>query len=162
MEITSRDGIVALLGSSIGPEAARSAVDREADAMGFGNALTTLEGLDLLKRLEQAGGPSGLAARITLQRLERNASTQGSGQFRPSSIPEAPVRIAEIERILAVGVGEKKARELLHQALAFLGFAGEEGLTKENAVRALDVIEETQPSAASVARFAKVKIHLRR
>jgi hypothetical protein len=160
MDVSSRAAIAALLSSSLGSEAARAAVDREAAVLGFGNALTTLEGVELLHRLESGGGPAGLAARIVLQRLERSASGQSSGQFRPSSIPEAAIRVAEVQRLLAVGLGDKRAHDVLHQALALLGLSEDE-LSKADAVRVLDVIEETTPPAASVARFAKVRIHLK-
>lgn len=160
MNVMSRAAIAELLSSALGAEAARAAVEREATALGLGNALTTAEGLELLHRLEAGGGAPGLAAQIALQRLERSSSPHASGQFRPSGAPEAFVPVAEIQRLLAVGLGERKGGELLHQALALLGLVEAE-LSKADAVRVLDLIEETTPAAASVARFAKVRIHLK-
>jgi len=158
MEVSSRDALVELLGASIGAAEARAAVDREADAMKLGRNLTTAEGFEVLRRVESAGGPPGLAARIALRRLQRSSPAQASGQYRAAS-NDGPVEVAEIERLLAIGLGAPKARELVHHAMAILGVAGE-ALDRDAAARLLDAIAETHPTMASYARFAKVKILL--
>jgi hypothetical protein len=160
MEVTSRDGLVELLGASIGPDEARAAVDREADGLNLGRNLTTAEGYEVLRRVEDSGGPAGLAARIALRRLQRTSPVQASGQFRAVSPGEGPVDVAEIERLLAIGLGTPRARELVVQAMGLLGVAGRV-LEREDAARVLDAIGDTNPSMASYARFAKVKILLR-
>jgi hypothetical protein len=158
MEVTSLQAIVKLLGASLGEEAARTAVEAEARVSGLGQHLTTAEGVELLKRLESRGGPVGLAARLVLSKLGR-FSAKASGTFTAVAPADKIVTLGELERLLAIGLGGPRAHEVVQQAAAFLCVIGPE-VTKDEALKLLDLIEETHPNASSAARFTKVKVLL--
>jgi hypothetical protein len=162
LELRSVDAIIAQLEPVLGTVHATDLVRREAAAAGLGTHLTTEEALDLLHRIEALGGPAGLAARVARSRAER-ALTSEAATTAYRSVPPPPgdkVTVERITQLLGASLGHARAAELVAQVMGLAGMSGVD-LARDDAVRLLDIIEQTHPHAASAARFAKVTILLR-
>jgi hypothetical protein len=167
MPVDSLETIVNLLASSLGDDAAREIVSREAGALGLGNNLTTDEALRLLGRIEASSGPASLAARLAIIRVRRSSSATmprvapaATDAPPPSPRAEPIVLVAEIVELFAKSLGDEKARAVVDEALGRLGLTGPR-LRRSDASKLLDIVSDGGGLPGSVARFAKVRFLLR-
>ncbi len=172
MEPSSLDTIVDLLTSTLGVDKARAVVTQEVRTLGLGAALSAKDVVSVLRRLESAQGPEGLAAKLALLRYKR--SLQGSissgtfealGQSAPPprhsmAPPSAGVVPAEhLVSLFAKSLGDEKAAELIARGVTMLGLRRSQ-ISRADAARLLDFIEGTGGLTGAVARFAKVRVTL--
>lgn len=159
--------LVALLSTSLGEEAARTIVDREAREAGLTAILTPEDVTLVLSRIEALRGSAGLAARLALTRLSRgdgmNESRPSAMAPRPSLAPERPsqlvFQISDVVSMLARSLGDAKAEEVVARAQQATKIYGPT-LTKDQTVRLFERLIEERGAVGTVARFAKARFLL--
>jgi len=153
-----------LLATSLGEDAAREIVMREAKACGLEALSTRDEAVRLLKRIEKAGSTSGLSARLALSRIERGAPLTLGGASsifatEPPLSAGKPAQLSELASMLAHALGDAKAEAVVTRAAQQLALSGSR-VTHEEAVSLLENLSRQAGVVGTVARFAKVRFLL--
>jgi hypothetical protein len=156
-----KEEITVLLASALGQEKSDEVVVTAARELGLAGAhYGPDEVRAIFAKLVAADGLVGVVARFAVTRgdVERLAS-----KARPPSerqLPaSSPAPVVDLLALLAPALGAEKARDATEAAAAKIG-ADVQALTRDDALRVLDVLASTEGIVGVVARFAKARFLL--
>jgi hypothetical protein len=163
-ERIGRSRAVDLLASTLGEEKALAAWDDAGRRLGFppSDSLRREQVIAIFDAISLAPGLVGVAGRYARLRLDHvNMVAPGGARGAVDTESGAGPEIStELLGLLAPSVGEEKAKEGLAQAARGLSLSPTE-LTREGALRVLDVMAKLPGLPGVAARFGKARFLLR-
>ena len=166
----AKEELTVLLSSALGQEKSDEVVAHAARELGVpGGTFSADEARAIFTRLSTADGLVGVVARFAVTRgdVEKLASkARPSSQSRiaapdsgPHSSQRVPIAYVDLLSLLAPALGAEKARDATEAAANKLGLDAYR-LTKDDALRVLEVLAATEGIVGVVARFAKARFLL--
>ena len=162
-----KDELTKLLAAALGQEKSDEVVVSTARALGFGPLLFSAQEVrSLFEALSKAVGLIGVVARFAVSRgdvdtvVEKSLSDSARHPVAQEQ-PSAKKRIAAVDLLplLAPALGTEKARDAVTTTAQRLRF-DPQSLTREQALRVLDDLADSEGIVGVVARFAKARFLL--
>jgi hypothetical protein len=156
-----KEEITVLLASALGQEKSDEVVVTAARELGFSGSLYGPDEVRaIFDKLVAAEGLVGVVARFAVTRGDVNRLAAKARPPSERQLPAAmPAPAVDLLSLLAPALGAEKARDATEAAAAKLGLDARH-LSRDEALRLLDLLASTDGIVGVVARFAKARFLL--